>query len=69
MFDMHYDLLTKIYICYKNNDFSYIDNWIKNYNCNNVRGVIANLCFMSIDEMKEEYHKDYYDENIQKKRY
>ena len=64
MFDMHYDLLTKIYMCYKNNDFSYVENWIKNYNYNNVRGVIANLCFMSIDEMKEEYHKEYYDENV-----
>ena len=42
MFDTHYDLLTKLYISYKRNDFTYIDNWIKNYNLNNVKGLIAN---------------------------
>lgn len=60
MFDTHYDLLTKLYISYKRNDFTYIDNWIKNYNLNNVRGLIANLCFMSKDEMNDEYDIDYY---------
>lgn len=64
MFDMHYDLLTKIYMCYKKNDFSFIEKWIKNYNFENVRGLIANMCFMSIDEMKEEYDINYYDENV-----
>lgn len=64
MFDMHYDLLTKIYMCYKKNDFSYIEKWVKNYNFDNVKGLIANLCFMSIDEMKEEYDINYYDENV-----
>lgn len=64
MFDMHYDLLTKLYISYKSNDFTYIENWIKNYNFNNVKGLIANLCFMSIDEMKKEYHENYYDKDI-----
>lgn len=64
MFDMHYDLLTKLYISYLDNDFSYIESWVKNYNFNNVRGLIANLCFMSLDEMEREYHKNYYNSNI-----
>ena len=64
MFDMHYDLLTKLYICYKDNDFTFIENWVKNYNFDNVRGLIANLCFMSIEEMQAEYHKDYYNQNV-----
>lgn len=61
---MHYDLLTKIYMCYKENNFSYIEKWVKNYNCNNVKGVIANMCFMSKEEMRKEYHPDYYNENV-----
>lgn len=64
MFDMHYDLLTKIYMCYKDNDFTFIENCVKNYNFDNVRGLIANLCFMSIEEMQAEYHKDYYNPNV-----
>ncbi|MCM1371196.1 MAG: membrane dipeptidase [Clostridium sp.] len=64
MFDMHYDLLTKLYMCYKENDFTYIEKWIKNYNKNNVKGLIANLSFMSEDEMEKEYHINYYDKNI-----
>ncbi len=64
MFDMHYDLLTKIYMCYKEKDFSYIEKWIKNYRHDNVRGLIANLCFMSKEEMIEQYHPKYYDENV-----
>lgn len=64
MFDMHYDLLTKIYMCYKQNTLYKIENWIKNYNFNNVRGLIANLCFMSIDEMKEDYDENYFDASV-----
>lgn len=62
MFDTHYDLLTKLYISYKRNDFSYIEKWIKNYSFNNVKGLIANLCFMSQKEMKEEYDINYYND-------
>ena len=62
MFDTHYDLLTKLYICYKKNDFTYIENWVKNYNFDNVTGLIANLCFMSLEEMRNEYDIDYYHE-------
>lgn len=64
MFDMHYDLLTKIYMCYKQNSLYKIENWVKNYNFNNVKGLIANLCFLSIDEMKSDYDPYYYDPNI-----
>ena len=60
MFDTHYDLLTKLYISYKRNDFNYIEKWMKNYNFNNVRGVVANLCFMSKEEMQDEYDINYY---------
>ena len=61
MFDMHYDLLTKIYMCYKQNSLYKIENWVKNYNFDNVKGLIANLCFMGIDEMKKEYDENYFD--------
>ena len=60
MFDTHFDLLTKLYISYKRNDFEFIEKWMKNYNFDNVRGLIANLCFMSKEEMKEEYDINYY---------
>lgn len=62
MYDMHYDLLTSIYMAKLNNDFSDIKKWINYYNLNNVTGVIANMCFMSKEEMKKEYHENYYDE-------
>lgn len=61
MYDFHYDLLTKIYIDYLNHDLSDITFFCyQNYNKNNILGLIANLCFMSDEEMKEEYHEDYY---------
>ena len=52
MFDTHYDLLTILYCCYLKNDFSYIKK-IKE-ELKEVRGIVANLYFMSRDEMKEE---------------
>lgn len=52
MFDTHYDLLTILYCCYMKNDFSYIEK-IKR-DLKDVKGVIANLYFMSKEEMKEE---------------
>ena len=64
MFDMHYDLLTQLYMCYKKNDFTKVENWVKNYNQNNVKGLIANLCFESIPEMKEEYDENYYQPDV-----
>ena len=64
MFDTHYDLLTKLYISYKRNDFKYIENWLKNYNSDNVTGLIANLCFMSEEEMEKEYDINYLDNSV-----
>lgn len=59
MIDMHYDMLSVIYNCYLRNDFSYIESWIKNYNSDNVSGLIANLYFMNEEEMKEELGEFY----------
>lgn len=64
MIDLHFDLLTKLYTSFLENDFTYIENFIKNYNNDNVTGVIANMCFMSKEEMKYEYHEKYFDENV-----
>ena len=64
MIDLHFDLLTKLYISYLDDDFTFIDEFIKNYNENNVSGIIANMCFMSKEEMKEEYHKNYFNEKV-----
>lgn len=54
MIDLHYDLLSILYYCYKRDDFGYIKTIQKYYQENGVRGVVANLYFMSEDEMKEE---------------
>ena len=59
MFDMHYDMLSVIYQCYLRNDYSYIEEWAKSYNEKNVSGLLANLYFMSDEEMKEELGEDY----------
>ena len=64
MIDLHYDLLTKLYISYLENDFTYISEFVKSINKDNVCGVIANMCFMSKEEMKEEYSKHYFDKNV-----
>lgn len=54
MIDLHYDLLSILYYSYKRDDFSYIKTLQKYYQENRVRGVVANLYFMSDDEMKKE---------------
>lgn len=64
MLDLQFDLLAKLYISYLEKDFSFIEKFVKNYNKDNVSGVIANLCFMSKDKTKSEYHKKYYRYNI-----
>ena len=53
MIDLHFDLLSILYYCYKEADFSYIREIQKYYMDNGIRGVIANLYFMSEDEMKQ----------------
>lgn len=64
MIDLHFDLLTKLYMSYLNNDFTYIEEYVKKINDDNVTGLIANLCFMSKEEMKNEYHENYYNQDI-----
>lgn len=64
MFDMHYDLLSVAYCCYLKKDYSYLEEWCKAYRDNNVRGVVCNLYFMSVDEMREELHPNYYREDV-----
>lgn len=64
MFDMHYDLLSVAYVSYLKNDYSYLEKWCQSYNDNNVRGVIANLYFMTKEEMIEELHPDYYRDDV-----
>ena len=64
MFDTHYDLLTIAYKAYLTGDYSYIDKISKYFNDNNVRGVFANLYFMSKEEMDDELCKGYYKEDV-----
>ncbi len=54
MIDLHHDLLSIMYYCYKKNDYSFLDKWIKNFHDGNVSGLIANLYYMSLDEMERE---------------
>lgn len=54
MIDCHYDLLTILYCCYLKNDFSYIEKL--QVDLKEVDGLIANLYFMSREEMEEELH-------------
>lgn len=64
MFDAHYDLLSIAYVCYLKNDYSYLEERIKSYRNDNVQGVVANLYFMSEEEMKEELHPKYYQKEV-----
>lgn len=53
MFDLHYDLLTNIYI--NKSNIGYMKRYIRKiYNSNNVCGGIFNLFYMSKFEMKDE---------------
>ena len=55
MIDMHHDLLSIMYYCrYVLNDNRFLDSWLKNFNDENVSGLIANLYFMNPEEMKHE---------------
>lgn len=54
MIDLHHDLLSVLYYSYLRNDFSYVEEWINNFNEDNVSGLLANLYFMNPDEMKNE---------------
>ncbi len=54
MIDMHQDLLSVLYYSYKREDYSFVEDWIKSINVSNVSGLIANLYFMSDEEMSHE---------------
>ena len=54
MIDLHHDLLSIFYYCHLREDFSYIDDWIRNFHKDNVSGLLANLYFMNPEEMKKE---------------
>lgn len=64
MIDTHYDLLSIAYTSYLKNDFSYLEKISKYFHEKNVKGVIANLYFMSEEEMKNEEHPDYYKKEV-----
>lgn len=64
MIDTHYDLLSIAYVAYLKNDYSYLEKISKYFNNNNVTGVIANLYFMTEEEMKDELHVNYYQNDV-----
>jgi hypothetical protein len=66
MVDTHYDLLTISYICYLKNDYTEIESIAKEIKSNNndIKCVFANICFLSQEEMKVEYHEKYFNPNI-----
>ena len=64
MFDTHYDLLTIAYKAYLTNDYSYLEEITKYFNDKNVTGVIANLYFMSKEEMENEICAGYYKDDV-----
>ena len=64
MIDTHYDLLSIAYVAYLKNDYSYLEKISSYFHDYNVKGVIANLYFMSKEEMSRELHPKYYQEDI-----
>ena len=54
MIDLHHDLLSVLYYSYLRDDYTYVEEWIKHFNTDNVSGLLANLYFMNPDEMKAE---------------
>lgn len=64
MIDTHYDLLSIAYVAYLKQDYSYLRKISTFFNENNVSGVIANLYFMSEEEMINELHPRYYQKDV-----
>lgn len=64
MFDFHYDLLTKLYISYLNNDFCEVEAICQAFRQNNIKALLANLCFETEAEMKKEYHPNYWNPEV-----
>lgn len=54
MIDAHHDLLSIMYYAHLRDDYSFLDEWIKNFREDNVSGLLANLYFMNPEEMKAE---------------
>lgn len=60
MIDMHNDLLSVAFTCYLKDDYKPLEVF-KNYiSEGEVLGIVANLYFMSIDEMKTKLDENYY---------
>ena len=64
MFDAHHDLLTIAYKAYITGDYSYLEKISEAFNNYNVRGAIANLYFMSREEMNKELGDNYYRDDV-----
>ncbi len=64
MIDTHNDLLSLAYCCYLKNDYQPLIDFKHMIKEGNVIGVMANLYFMSIEEMKAELDNNYYCEEI-----
>ena len=64
MVDAHYDLLSICYVCYLKNDYTKIEEISKKIKNNNIKCIFASLYFMSIDEMQEELHENYYNPEV-----
>ena len=54
MIDLHHDLLSILYYCDLHKRDDYLREWIDNFREDNVSGLLANLYYMSPDEMKKE---------------
>lgn len=66
MIDTHYDLLSICYVCYLKNNYTKIENIVKKIknNKDNIKCIFANLYFMSVEEMQNELHENYYNPNV-----
>ena len=53
LIDLHHDLLSIMYYSYLRNDYLFLENWLTNFREDNVSGLLANLYFMNIEEMKK----------------
>ena len=64
MIDTHYDLLSICYVCYLKNDYSKIIEYSNEIKKSGVKKIIANLFFMSEEEMKNELDDNYYNKDV-----
>lgn len=54
MIDLHHDLLSILYYCHLHGREDYLKEWIQNFHKENVSGLLANLYYMSKEEMRKE---------------